>query len=790
MRLRSHELVLLAIVVPVWLAGFGLFVVEGVRGGPHQTHLLVGPPDGADAYPTVARYRPGYVPRPGGVGPGDRLIRFGSHDLRGAMPWTVYAHLFAEAVDGRVEVAYERAGVPATSSEVLVSSGSFWRKAVLTLVFAATALLILLRVPGSLLGKSFAWAALVWTGIELHFLGANVHQSYAYYAMRTVTGCLWAPLMVRAAFHFPEGAWPRDRRRPLWPWLFAALGLTWTSKWMGIPFPHEVGVFANPFLGFLVLATLMAITTRNYRRADALGKRQVRWVILGVYLGLTPVLLGNLMAAARPELTELWYLSQVTLVIVPISILIGVTRSNLFDVDRLISGAASYTLVVVGLAVGALTIVPWLAEQASGRVGLDPGLVQVGVAAVLALGLLRLEPVLRPAIDRTFFSERLALQTGIDRLVADLTGARDITTLANLVGQRLDALLRPASCVFYARGEDAFAPIYARGSAITPHFGLGSPLLGLLAERTSAVEVEPGRSFGARLDPGDRAALGSLAAAVLLPVARGGDLVAFLVLGRKGSGDVYTPTDLALLGLVGASLSTTLTRLGGEALLREARALQEEFRQYVPPPVAAQLAEGRTPEAGERAVSILFADLRGYTSLAEGRRAEEIFSTVQRYTDAVTRAVSSHGGTVVDFSGDGIMAVFGAPDPLPDKERRALEAARAIVESVAELPAPSPEARATRLTVGVGLATGLAFVGPLPSADRYTWSAIGNTTNLAARLQALTKDLGASVVIDEATRHAVGSDAADLVPHPRTPIRGLSDSRDVFALERRGEVAG
>jgi class 3 adenylate cyclase len=398
----------------------------------------------------------------------------------------------------------------------------------------------------------------------------------------------------------------------------------------------------------------------------------------------------------------------------------------------------------------------------------------------------RLEPTLRPHIERTFFAERHALQAGIDRLVTELGDAPDAARLSRLVGERLDALLRPESCVIYARGDQAFAPVFSRGSAVTPHFDLESPLLRALAARASAVDLE--RGLGKAPTEADRAALGSLAAAVLLPVTHEQELAAFIVLGPKGSGDIYTPTDLALLGVVGASVSASIARFGGEALLAEARTLQERLRQYVPASIAARLAQGRTPEAGERVVSVLFADLRGYTSLAEGRRAEEIFAAVSRYTETVTQAVAANGGTVVEFNGDGMMAVFGAPDALPSKERSALLAARRIVEEVGALAWPGAEG-AGRLQVGVGIATGPAYVGAIRSVDRYIWSAIGNTTNLAARLQMLTRQLDAPIVIDAATRREAGDAAADFVAHLYTVIRGLRGTRDVHALPRRRSEA-
>jgi class 3 adenylate cyclase len=267
-------------------------------------------------------------------------------------------------------------------------------------------------------------------------------------------------------------------------------------------------------------------------------------------------------------------------------------------------------------------------------------------------------------------------------------------------------------------------------------------------------------------------------------VLRGDVLAALLCLGRKVSGDIYTSTDRALLLVVASQLSVQLLRFGERELLAEAQSMQERLRRWVPGSVADELARGHELDPVEREVSILFVDIRGYASFAEGRPAAEIFSTVNRYTQAVSQAVRDHGGTVVEFNGDGMMAVFGAPEPLADKERCAVAAARQITQSMASLSAAADAV----LRVGVGIATGAAYVGAIHSVDRWIWSAIGNTTNLAARLQGLARDLDADVVIDGATRRRAGPAADGVELHPRLAIRGLRDAHDVYALRVTGRA--
>jgi len=268
----------------------------------------------------------------------------------------------------------------------------------------------------------------------------------------------------------------------------------------------------------------------------------------------------------------------------------------------------------------------------------------------------------------------------------------------------------------------------------------------------------------------------------VLPVRAGGTLAAFLCLGPKRSGDVYTSTDVSLLAAVAGAVSQQLQRFDQEQVAREARTMQASLRRYVPGAIAEELASGADLAAGEREVTVLFVDIRGYTSFSESRGAAEIFGTVNRYTETVSEIVRRHAGSVVEFNGDGMMAVFGAPRELAHKERAAVEAGREIVSAVASLPVEASAAKSGKLSVGVGIATGEAFVGNIQAADRMIWSAIGNTTNLAARLQGLTRDLDAAVVIDEATWERAHPAAEGFALRRAVEIRGRSDRRDLHSL--------
>ena len=372
-----------------------------------------------------------------------------------------------------------------------------------------------------------------------------------------------------------------------------------------------------------------------------------------------------------------------------------------------------------------------------------------------------------------------------DERDALLVAMEDSEELTELTGEQLHEILQPEATILYLRDPGgSYEPAFVRGKVVAPAFEATSLLVASLRVRNGPLTSEAvmkDRS-GVELSQFDRAALETLGLPVALPIRRQLDLVGFLCLGPKRSGDVYTSTDMALLTAVSDRVSSGLSGFDQAQLLDAGRAMQESLRRYVPGAIAEQIEAGEDLEAGEREVTVLFVDIRGYTRMSEGRESGEIFSTINRYTDAVSRVVRAHGGSVVEFNGDGMMVVFGAPRELRAKERSAVEAAREMIREVSQLVPDGGDPDPDNLSVGVGVATGEAYVGNIQAVDRMIWSAIGNTTNLAARLEGLTRTFNASIVIDSSTYHAAGDAAADFSLRAGEPVRGKREPQDLYLM--------
>jgi class 3 adenylate cyclase len=790
-RLAPLDRTLVLILVPLWLVCFGL----GVRTqmlGLGVVQLVVSVED-AESYPTLTGEYSGFVHRSSplaaaGLRAGDRLIRLGDADLRGVETGGfVIRSVEQSAGDKRhLPLVYERDGVQEETSLELASLSV--ARAHLTAAFAlvGSAVFLILRArPSPSVSAWFRFGMCAAFGLTV-FAGSRL-QIYAYEVIWVASFAFYFPTLLHFVFLFPDDRAPDSRWHRIWPWFLAipfasSLALQFTER-MTI---GNIGFAATGATGAVAALT---VATRKYRGADRIARRQVKWVLFGFYCSALPFVASGIAATIDPDLAWLFVLSTWGSVFTPIALVVSVLWFNLFDIDRILSAAASYNIIAVLLGATALIVIPRIAEAASSLSGLDPETGQILLSLALAALVVPVHRRLRPQIDRVFFKERHELDLGMAELLPALADCRDAQDLTQRLGEGLERLLRPEVCVVYAAVEQSYAPVFVEGRAVPPAFEADSPLIGTLRGRRAPLSLSDSgrRPDEAPLGPFDRAALETLQAEVVIPVHPGGALAGFVCLGPKRSGDVYTTTDVSHLAAVAETLSRQLQLFDRDEVIREGRQMQESLRRYVPGAIADQLSSGAELSSGEREVTVLFVDLRGYTSFSESRQAEEIFSTVNRYTEKVSQLVQRHAGSVVEFNGDGMMAVFGAPRELAHKERAAVEAGREIVAAVGALPVDDAGGEGTKLSVGVGIATGTAFVGNIQAVDRLIWSAIGNTTNLAARLQSLTRELDAAIVIDTTTFERGQPAAADFDERADLAIRGRRETQDVYTLPLTSE---
>jgi adenylate cyclase len=188
-------------------------------------------------------------------------------------------------------------------------------------------------------------------------------------------------------------------------------------------------------------------------------------------------------------------------------------------------------------------------------------------------------------------------------------------------------------------------------------------------------------------------------------------------------------------------------------------------------------------EGEQREVTILFADLRDFTPWVEATEPREVVRELNRYFGEMEKAVRRHGGLVLQFIGDEIEAVFGAPVAAADHAERAVRAALDMRSALEEFNASRKAAGKPPLRHGIGVHTGTVLAGSIGGADRLSYALVGDAVNLASRIQDLTKTAGTDILIS-ATTIASLAGAVAVTPLPAVKVKGRSAEVEVFAVVR------
>ncbi len=198
-------------------------------------------------------------------------------------------------------------------------------------------------------------------------------------------------------------------------------------------------------------------------------------------------------------------------------------------------------------------------------------------------------------------------------------------------------------------------------------------------------------------------------------------------------------------------------RIGASLEKKRLRDQQKELvRRFATTEVAQDMAQSGFALGGRRVQgSVMFSDIRGFTALVESQPPEETIELLNTYYTLMFDAISSHGGVVNQMSGDGLMAIFGAPLPLPDHAACAVRAALEMIEMIGLFNAERVAEGKPGIAIGIGIASGEMVAGYTGTQSRATYTCIGDTVNLAARLEAHTKLARRPVLIDAATRAAL-----------------------------------
>ena len=778
-KIRSMDAVLLLTLGPLWLFSTALSLDRSFSAYPpawFPVYLEMGITP--EQVPAVQGFLPAALKYDDyGLVVGDLLVEIAGHPTSGAGRVDLLAFAYGNAdAEGHLPVAIERDGQRLDATVVLARLRPNFVGALLGL----TAILALLRGRGSRTTRAYALAAFAFSLLSNLAIGSPERWQIVFgYGQLLVVSFFSGPLAIRAALLIPASAAPRKRWVYVVPWILGIQPVLYASYIFGSPIGPPYSTPLYVLISVTILVAFMGILVSNYWRADARGQRQLRWIIYGLFVTVLPMLVGSVATLLDPALVHITQWASMSMGLMPIFVLIALVNDHLFDIDRLITA----TMVYVGLAALVLGAVLGLglplSDWVSGQTGIQETVVLGAFVVLFAVPVPSLARVGQPWLREHVFRDQAAAETALRELRSNVSEFSEPREIFKGLGKRLDLALPVESLAIYVRVGEAFAPAYASGTLIPPGIAARGSLPGMLLDVDAPVTARQWHRWvrNRRLEPEECAVLEHLGAEVLVPMRRGDALEAFVCLGPKVSGDIFTAMDLALLESVGDRVSLALERADHEVLMAQERDLYEELRSYVPGIIKQELPQRADVTPGETEVSVFFIDLMGYTARAMAQSPEDTFRTINAYTEAVSEQVRNHGGSIVEFHGDGLMAAFGAPRALESKESAALLAGRAALQALQE-----GELAELGLSAGIGIATGLAFVGNIQAVDRKIWSVLGNTTNLAARLEGLTRTLDAPIVIDATTYRRAGQAGHGFHRERNVPVKGREDDLDVWVL--------
>lgn len=643
-RLSRADKILLFTLTPLFVVVFSLHLREAGRTGIAQAPFFAAPAAESGGYPLIGGPRLEHGVDRSGLRVGDRLIRVGDVDLAG------YGYLGFDAIvveqaglAARAPLVYERDGERQTIELQLVPYPQPYMRVPFLLSLAMMGLFVLLRAPGIRDSRLVFVAAMSFAIAELHFFGGSRWQSYASLLLFNFGGgiAIWA--IIRWLIAFPAEVPESKRLSPALAWLGLLFVFMRLNYILGGPIPTQLIPRATLASDALFACLFIGIISWNTVHAPAVGRRRAKWLLLGAYIALSSILLSLVPSFIEVEGVEYFQSLPYGMLLgaaFPLASLVAILRYDLFDIDRILTSTAAYSIAFAGAILVLITAAPTVTAVLSRSMGVAEQTTLALLAVALIVVFAPLGRLVRAGVDRVVLPEQRLRESGFQRLFVDLADCSSADETLGLLRARVDALLEPEFAVLMIRQDGIFA-------SSDPNSSLGTlPARGRLA---IGLEAHPrplssvDRSLQqrlAQLTDDERNALEGRGVCVIVPIRCGKDLIALLCIGAARSGDIHTPTDLTLLAAAAERAGAELVRLEGAESLERERVRSSELATLKEQAEQANLAKSRFLAAASHDLRQPLHALGLFVDHLEegvkGEAAGELVAKIRQSTGALT----------------------------------------------------------------------------------------------------------------------------------------------------------
>lgn len=639
-----------------------------------------------------------------------------------------------------------------------------------------------------------------------------------------------APMM-HLALRFPKTRsflikWPKLVAFPylLSLTLFICMKMTSTAYWR---VPTTLNQIWNLSIMLSVLTFLVSVIWNRLRDHSAAVKLQSQTILLGIFIGffipaadLISRSIFSVYLFPDPVIGFMLFLTAF-----PLSIGFTIVKYDLFAIDAVIKRTYGYLLTTAAIA-SIYAIVISLLNFAFGRFAFtsSPAFPVIFILAVLFF----FNPVryrVQRFIDRVFYRLEYDYQETVHKIsetMRTLLGLNEIgKSIMNFTLETL--FIDSGSVLLLNRDKSSYVTLIREGengksktndhiivatepatvSSEADSYGQHSteiengsdltlpvedPLIEKITERKREVTIYDIQENPFFEDVRDSCedTIRQLGAILIVPIIYENRLTGLISLGKKKSGKFYRKEDIKLLNILANQGSVAIENaIRLEEIIEKERVktkILDAFGKYVTREVRDQILGGHIPLDGEaKDVTVLFADLRDFTTLAESSSPKDVVKIINGYFSEMADAISKHNGLVLQFIGDEIEAVFGAPLFLNDHPTHAVRAAIEMRERLVFVNKNLEQWGYFPLRHGIGIHTGNVVAANIGSEDRLSYALVGDTVNVASRIQGLNKKFDTDILISATTVERL-ADNIEVKKLPATTVKGKRELVEIFKL--------
>ena len=542
-RLRRRDKVLVVILLPIWLFSLIMHVDLALDDQLVRPAILFNNSSLNGEYPvvgTIMREAQAMVDE-SGIQLGDELLSINGRSMQDISGFR--AGLIATSYLGNTDqiAATFRRGQQTFNREYPFNDFGIprWWPSLFAISFGVVGLLILLSGPRSRTAQAifpaFTFFSLSW----LVVLGHSELQTIIGLILFGASMVFAGPLVLRAILLLPENTAIQSKFVHRSVWIFSLMLISGFSAFTGYPFSSETGQGMHLALMALFYLSILLLLARNYIKADKIGRRQLRWVILGFYFAFVPAMGVTAFVILYPDQFSLYALSSIGMPIVPIMFLVAITRYNLFDIDRLIGRSVSYSILIILIAVLTEAVIEPLVAVIGTQYGFDGNNVQLLFVGALTAVLIPAQKKWRPTINRIFFAQGVAVEDTVSELIDKVDTSESMTSgqVFNLVGEDLSKAYELSQWGVFQCTDGSLSLINGEFTDDIPEFVI--------------------KKYEKRARPGAEA-ITSSKTCLVVPIRLENKLTWLLILGPKGSGDVYTTTDNGMIASLAFEIADKL----------------------------------------------------------------------------------------------------------------------------------------------------------------------------------------------------------------------------------------